>query len=534
MMQGHYTIASGGLGDVYRCTLKYDAGSVKVAVKSIRFPDLSEDRATKMYKSFDREIHVLARLKHPYVLPLHGTVEGLGPFRALISPWMPKGNLDSYLRHAGETLTAMDRLRMLKQITQGLEYLHDNGVIHGDLTSNNVLIAADGSPRIADFGISNIVMLSNAAFSHHTGAVRWTAPEIVVIPEDQTIIQYGTKSSDIYALGGIMLQVLYGKQPYWWLRSPIHVVSAKFRGVEPIRTSIKIEPNHLDFMRRCWLTDSTARPSVNDVLAFLQEHQVHFIQAGATRPSGDWRRNPYPGPSNDTLHHPNPSGRSPSSARQQYISPHLSSHGRAPPGRMIISSPSRANNYNTETIPTQPFLQLARNLFSNTQNSRVDEGIELQESHTEVVDVLPVRAVPRQYTARKVQRDRKQAKEEREAKKQKAREVREAEKQKAREVREAEKQKAREAREAEKQKARETKNAKNTKNAPGGSRLSESNVNPQPGEGAQTQPTPGSHSVGLSTSSTPATAAGSAVTMRWARFWSAACCISAQNTDDHH
>jgi serine/threonine protein kinase len=73
---------------------------------------------------------------------------------------------------------------------------------------NNVLIAADGSPRIADFGISNIVMLSNAAFSHHAGAVRWTAPEIVVIPEDQTIIQYGTKSSDIYALGGIMLQVL--------------------------------------------------------------------------------------------------------------------------------------------------------------------------------------------------------------------------------------------------------------------------------------------------------------------------------------
>jgi hypothetical protein len=50
-------------------------------------------------------------------------------------------------------------------------------------------------------------MLSNPAFSHHTGAVRWAAPEFMTIPEDQAV-QYGTISSDIYALGGIMLQVL--------------------------------------------------------------------------------------------------------------------------------------------------------------------------------------------------------------------------------------------------------------------------------------------------------------------------------------
>jgi len=207
------------------------------------------------------------------VLPFHGTVEGLGLFPALVVPWMPNANLDSSLKRAGETLTAMDRLRMLKQITEGLKYLHDHDVIHGDLTSNNVLIAADGSPRLADFGISNIVMLSNPAFSNHTGAVRWAAPEFMVIPEDQTI-QYGTKSSDMYALGGIMLQVLYGKQPYWWLNSPIHVVSAKYRGVEPINSSIQIQPNHLDFMRLCWSAESTVRPSVEDVLKLLRVEEA--------------------------------------------------------------------------------------------------------------------------------------------------------------------------------------------------------------------------------------------------------------------
>jgi hypothetical protein len=96
------------------------------------------------------------------------------------------------------------------------------------------------------------------------------------------------------------------------------------------------------------------------------------------------------------------------------------------------------------------------------------------------------------------------------------------------------KEKAINAREAEKQKVREAKSMKNTKNAlASGSLLSESNVNPQPCEGAQMQPTLGLHSSGLSTSSTPATAAAPAVT-RWARFWLAACCISVQNADHHH
>jgi uncharacterized protein (DUF1800 family) len=92
-----------------------------------------------------------------------------------------------------------------------------------------------------------------------------------------------------------------------------------------------------------------------------------------------------------------------------------------------------------------------------------------------------------------------------------------------------EKEKARNAREVEKQKAKEAKNT-----SASSSRPSQRNVNPQPSEEAQTQPTLSLHSAGLSTSSTPATAVVSAFTTRWDRFWLAACCISAQNANDHH
>ncbi|KAG2140927.1 kinase-like domain-containing protein [Suillus bovinus] len=269
--QTSYPTATGGLGDVYKCTWNRGASSDEVAIKSPRFQSLSDPEIAKINKNLEREIRIWAAMKHRYVLPLHGTVvEEFGPFRALVSPWMPNGTLNSYLNRAHETLSMMDRLQLLKQITEGLKYLHDHDVIHGDLTDGNVLVAADGSPRLADFGISNIMVQSNPTFSYHNGAVRWVAPELFVPPEDQPI-QCATKSTDVYALGGIMLQVLYGKQPYWWLKSAIHVTSAKFKGTEPIDSSIDIQSDHLNFMRRCWSTESKLRPSVEEVINYLQE-----------------------------------------------------------------------------------------------------------------------------------------------------------------------------------------------------------------------------------------------------------------------
>jgi hypothetical protein len=73
-------------------------------------------------------------------------------------------------------------------------------------------------------------------------------------------------------------------------------------------------------------------------------------------------------------------------------SAHLASHQHALPGR---TSPSRRNNYHAEDLPTQPrFLQWARNPFTYTRNSRIDEGVELHERRTEGADVSLGQATP--------------------------------------------------------------------------------------------------------------------------------------------
>lgn len=62
-------------------------------------------------QNIDHEIGLWAILEHQYILRLYGTVEGFGPFRAFVSPWMPNGSLNSYLSCA--ELTVMDRLSMV-------------------------------------------------------------------------------------------------------------------------------------------------------------------------------------------------------------------------------------------------------------------------------------------------------------------------------------------------------------------------------------------------------------------------------------
>jgi hypothetical protein len=84
-----------------------------------------------------------------------------------------------------------------------------------------------------------------------------------------------------------------------------------------------------------------------------------------------------------------------------------------------------------------------------------------------------------------------------------------------------------------KQMARDVKNAKNV--SADSSQPSQSNITQQPGEAAQTSPTPEPYSIGVPTSSTTSVVAvNSGGTAHWTRFWSAACCMSTRNADGHH
>ncbi|KAG0701066.1 kinase-like domain-containing protein [Suillus ampliporus] len=262
---------TGGLGDVWKCSWSRQSGSCKVAVKSVRIPQAGNtqlvDRASKRIR---REAYVWITLTHDNILTFNGIIDGFGLLPALVSPWMENGSLDSYLKQ-GHVPSKVDKLRMLRQIVAGLKYLHDKGVVHGDLTCTNVLISDDGKLHLADFGLSMILAESqNSTFnSCHPGNVRWMAPEMLAMPEQGEVVM-PTKAADIYSYGCIMLQLFCGHVPYRWLPQAFHVIAARAAGIEPFRQFTEVEEGHKEYSLKCISINVGDRPGASEIVEFLE------------------------------------------------------------------------------------------------------------------------------------------------------------------------------------------------------------------------------------------------------------------------
>ncbi|KAG1840166.1 kinase-like domain-containing protein [Suillus subalutaceus] len=265
--QSDYPTSSGGLGDIWKCSMIINRVTpTEVAVKNIRITDMRDEEAIqKAKKRLRREVAVWIKLSHAHVLTLHGTVSGFGPLPALVSTWMYNGALDGYLKRT--SLTMKQKLKL--------------GVIHGDLTNTNVLIDRDGNAFLADFGLSLALAESDRSYyqSYSKGAVRWSAPELIDSPDSESIpddshgaILKPNSQSDVFSLGCIMLYVFSGAIPFWWIKNANKVFKPQFDRVEPYRpeSSVIVSRQHLDFMRKCWSAKPEDRPSIEDAASFVE------------------------------------------------------------------------------------------------------------------------------------------------------------------------------------------------------------------------------------------------------------------------
>ncbi|KIK92334.1 hypothetical protein PAXRUDRAFT_147572 [Paxillus rubicundulus Ve08.2h10] len=272
---GEDPITSGSYGDIYR-------GTLRVAVKAIRTYSANDDDHAHKQKRLRREIRVWLNLDHINVLPLFGTTMGFGRFPAMVCPWLEDGTLLSYLERWDHSLTTGQRLVLLGDIAAGLQYLHSQSVVHGDLSGSNVLIHGDGRACIADFGLSTLLTaLGGSTFAtsfQARGTLRWAAPELlnfeIPLPEDEENLPQvvPTPGSDIYSFGGIMLQVLTRKVPYHYYSRDESVFLARSRGQIPKRPDQHlVTDRQWAFIERCWASVES-RPSSDEIIEFTRIH----------------------------------------------------------------------------------------------------------------------------------------------------------------------------------------------------------------------------------------------------------------------
>jgi serine/threonine-protein kinase len=156
---------------------------------------------------FRTEAEAIARLQHPNIVAVYEVGEHDGkPFFSL--EFCPGGSLDRQLD--GTPWEPQRAAKLLRMLARAMQAAHEAKVIHRDLKPANVLLAADATPKISDFGLAKKLDEGNATVSGAVlGTPSYMAPE-----------QAGGKSKelgpacDVYALGAVLYQLLTGRPPF--------------------------------------------------------------------------------------------------------------------------------------------------------------------------------------------------------------------------------------------------------------------------------------------------------------------------------
>ncbi|MCD7468298.1 putative leucine-rich repeat receptor-like protein kinase imk3 [Datura stramonium] len=273
-------------GTAYKATLE---DSNQVAVKRLR------EKITKGQKEFEAEVAELGKIRHPNVLALRAYYLGPKGEKLLVYDYMPNGSLSSFL-HARGPETTIDwptRMRIAIGITKGICFLHTKeNIIHGNLTSSNILLDEQNNPKIADVGLSRLMTTAgNTNVIATAGMLGYRAPELSKIKNAST-------KTDVYSLGVIILELLTGKSPSeatdgldlpQWVAS---IVKEEWTNevfdVELMRDAPNIGDELLNTLKlalHCVDPTPTARPEAPQVLQKLEEIKPELMLAATS--SGD-------------------------------------------------------------------------------------------------------------------------------------------------------------------------------------------------------------------------------------------------------
>jgi hypothetical protein len=154
------------------------------------------------------EAEAFAHLQHPNIVQIFESGQHAGrPFLTL--EYVPGGTLAQKIRE--HPLPPSEAAALVRQLAQGMAYAHARGVVHRDLKPDNILFAADGTPKITDFGLAKRVDTASQLTATGTviGTPSYMAPE-------QATGQTATIGplADVYALGAILYRLLTGRPPF--------------------------------------------------------------------------------------------------------------------------------------------------------------------------------------------------------------------------------------------------------------------------------------------------------------------------------
>jgi serine/threonine protein kinase len=211
-LDGRYTITerlgAGGMGEVYKATHTF-LGSSRV-IKVVH-PNISGNTDAK--DRFLREARAATKIQHPNVATLHDFASLPDGAHYMVWEFIAGENLAQRLRTRG-TLPPRQAVRITMQALRGLEAIHRAGIIHRDISPENLMITADDEVKIIDLGVAKVDdtdAVSSTRTGIFVGKLRYAAPEqLGFMPEGEKV----DARADLYAMAMVLVELLTGRPPY--------------------------------------------------------------------------------------------------------------------------------------------------------------------------------------------------------------------------------------------------------------------------------------------------------------------------------
>ena len=277
-------LGSGGFGRVYKA-LDPTVGRV-VAIKVLNVQD---DPALVM--RFEAEAKTSANLQHKNIVIVHEFGEQILDDRHkkqfLVMEYLSGKNLQEIINE--KTLIApLDKLLIMSEVAQGLQFAHEHGVVHRDVKPANIMRLSDGSVKIMDFGIARLMRSANTRLTQAgimIGTPQYMAPE-------QFTTDTADEKCDVWAYGVVFYEFLAGINPFHGDNAPQMIFRVTAEDPPPITSHVPSLPRSLDAILKRLLTKTRddryssledVRFDLEPVILELRRAQVEDLLKSAER-----------------------------------------------------------------------------------------------------------------------------------------------------------------------------------------------------------------------------------------------------------
>ncbi|XP_076888679.1 serine/threonine-protein kinase STY13-like [Bidens hawaiensis] len=256
--------AQGAFGKLYRGTYNGE----DVAIKLLEKPENDLDRAQLMEQQFQQEVMMLARLRHPNIVRFIGACRKPMVW-CIVTEYAKGGSVRQFLtKRQNRSVPLKLAVKQALDVARGMEYVHALGLIHRDLKSDNLLISADKSIKVADFGVARIEVQTEG-MTPETGTYRWMAPEM---------IQHRpyTQKVDVYSFGIVLWELITGMLPFQNMTAVQAAFAVVNKGVRP-NIPYDCLPVLSEIMVRCWDSNPDVRPPFAEVVRMLEHAETEIM-----------------------------------------------------------------------------------------------------------------------------------------------------------------------------------------------------------------------------------------------------------------